>query len=261
MDLGLNDKVAIVTGASRGIGLAIVDGLAREGAKIVAVARTLTPELEALAATGVTPFLVDVTAEDGPTAMVEAAVERFGQLDILVNNVGGVRPRTSGFLEVSDADWNWALSLNLMSAVRGTRAALPELMKRPASSIVTISSVNAVLPDPSVIDYSAAKAALSNFSKSISKEFGPRGVRANTISPGPVETGLWLGHDGVAETVAQATGKDPAAVAADAVAGIPTGRFTTPREVADLAVLLASPRTANVTGSNYAVDGGLPETL
>ena len=173
MDLGLNDKVAIVTGASRGIGLAIVDGLAREGAKVVAVARTLTPELEALAATGVVPFLVDVTAEDWPKAMVEAAAERFGQLDILVNNVGGVWPRTSGFLEVSDADWDWALRLNLMSAVRATRAALPELMKRPASSIVTISSVNAVLPDPSVIDYSASKAALSNFSKLISKGVDP----------------------------------------------------------------------------------------
>jgi len=126
---------------------------------------------------------------------------------------------------------------------------------------VTISSVNAFLPDPGVIDYCAAKAALSNFCKSLSKEFGPLGVRVNTVSPGPVETALWLGDDGVAATVARATGGDPAAVAKQVAAEAATGRFTRPQEVADLVLLLASGRAGNVTGSDLVIDGGLVKTL
>jgi NAD(P)-dependent dehydrogenase (short-subunit alcohol dehydrogenase family) len=124
-----------------------------------------------------------------------------------------------------------------------------------------VASVNATLPDPLVIDYSAAKAALLNFSKSLSKEVGPRGVRVNTVSPGPVSTGLWLGADGVAATVAQAKGIDPAAVAQGAADQSPTGRFTSPQEVADLVVMLASVRLANVTGADFVIDGGLITTI
>jgi NAD(P)-dependent dehydrogenase (short-subunit alcohol dehydrogenase family) len=118
-----------------------------------------------------------------------------------------------------------------------------------------------VLPDPLVIDYSAAKGALSNFCKALSKEVGPQGIRVNTVSPGPVATDLWLGDGGVAQTLAGAAGSTPAAVAAAAVAGIPTGRFTEPTEVADLVLFLASPRAANITGADFAIDGGLKTTL
>ncbi|GAA3096679.1 NAD(P)-dependent dehydrogenase (short-subunit alcohol dehydrogenase family) [Kribbella aluminosa] len=141
------------------------------------------------------------------------------------------------------------------------RAALPHLLGRPGASIVTISSVNAKLPDPAVIDYCAAKGALSNVCKSLSKEFGPRGVRINTISPGPVQTDLWLGSDGVAQTIAKAQGVRPEDVSAGAAADSPTGRFTTPQEVADLALLLASDRAGNVTGSDFVIDGGLISTI
>jgi NAD(P)-dependent dehydrogenase (short-subunit alcohol dehydrogenase family) len=121
--------------------------------------------------------------------------------------------------------------------------------------------VNAFLPDPAVIDYSAAKGALANFSKSLSKEFGPRGVRVNTVSPGPVETALWLGDDGVASTVARAGGGTAESVAKEAVAGTATGRFTHPQEVADIVLLLASDRAGNVTGTDVVIDGGLAPTL
>lgn len=262
MELGLRDKVAVVTGASKGIGLAIAQGLASEGVRVAAAARTQTPELRTLTSEwNAITTLVDLATPEGARSMIDEAVATFGGIDILINNVGAVRPRLNGFLDISDEEWQWTFDMNFLSAVRSTRAALPHLVKRPHSAVVTVSSVNARLPDPAVIDYSSAKAALWNFSKAISKEFGPQGVRVNTISPGPVETALWLGSDGVADTVARATGSDPAGVAKGAVARTATGRFSRPSEVADLAIVLASGRAGNVTGSDFVIDGGLVETL
>jgi NAD(P)-dependent dehydrogenase (short-subunit alcohol dehydrogenase family) len=145
-------------------------------------------------------------------------------------------------------------------AVRATRAALPHLLDRTPAMIVTVSSVNAFLPDPGVIDYSAAKGALANFCKSLSKEFGPRGIRVNTVSPGPVETALWLGDHGVAATVAGAGHTDAATVVKQQEAAAPTGRFTRPEEVADIVALLASGRSGNITGTDVVIDGGLIST-
>jgi NAD(P)-dependent dehydrogenase (short-subunit alcohol dehydrogenase family) len=141
------------------------------------------------------------------------------------------------------------------------RAALPHLLKRTRSSIVTVSSVNWFLPDPLVVDYSAAKSALTSVCKSVSKEFGARGVRVNTVSPGPVETDLWLGRNGVAATVAKSQGTRPGDVQAGAASQSVTGRFTRPDEVADLVLMLASDRTANVTGADFVIDGGLITTI
>jgi NAD(P)-dependent dehydrogenase (short-subunit alcohol dehydrogenase family) len=263
MELQLSGKVAVVTGASKGIGLAVAAALAGEGVSVVAGARTAGPELTGLAErAGVRIVQVDLSTADGPARLVDAAVAAFGGLDVLVNNVGAVQPRTGGFLAVTDEEWMSALTINFLAAVRTTRAALPHLLARGAGSIVTVGSVNAALPDPLVIDYSAAKAALASFSKSLSKEVGGRGVRVNTVSPGPVSTGLWLGADGVAATIARAQGGgDPGAVADRAAGESVTGRFTRPQEVADLVLLLASERTANVTGADFAVDGGLIGTL
>jgi NAD(P)-dependent dehydrogenase (short-subunit alcohol dehydrogenase family) len=259
---GLTGRTALVTGASRGIGLAIVRALAAAGATVVAGARSTPPELAALAEDGrVHPVIADLSTPDGPAALVETGVARLGgRLDILVNNVGGVRPRTGGFLSVTDADWQETMTINFFSAVRVTRAALPHLLDR-GGSIVTVGSVNASLPDPLVIDYSAAKAALSNFSKALSKEVGPRGVRVNTISPGPVETDLWFGAGGVADTVGSAAGLDPGDVAKGAVSGTATGRFTRPDEVAALVLLLAGDQATNLTGTDLIIDGGLTTSL
>ncbi|WP_067689236.1 SDR family NAD(P)-dependent oxidoreductase [Nocardia jejuensis] len=262
MDLNLAGKVAVVTGAGRGIGLSVVKALAAEGVSVVAGSRTGSKDLTELAARDeVRSVSVDLTAPDGPQRLIDEAVSAFGGIDIVVNNVGAVVPRVQGFLAVTDEDWQWALTTNLMVAVRTARAALPHLIRRDTSVIVTVSSVNAFLPDPGVIDYSAAKAALSNFSKSLSKEFGPQGVRANTISPGPVTTALWLGDQGVAAVVGAAAAADPDEVVRQTAAQSATGRFTHPQEVADLVLLLASERTANVTGADFVIDGGLVQTL
>src|SRR6202044_2368665 len=153
---------------------------------------------------------------------------------ILINNVGAVTPRLDGFLAITDEQWIHSLTLNLLVAVRATRAALPGMIAARRGTIVTISSVNASLPDPAVIDYSAAKAALTNFCKALSKEVGPYGIRVNTISPGPVSTALWLGNTGVARTIAAATGSDPESIAEQAVEGTAAKRFTTAEEIADL---------------------------
>jgi NAD(P)-dependent dehydrogenase (short-subunit alcohol dehydrogenase family) len=261
MDLHLAGKVAVVTGASKGIGLAITRSLAAEGAHVVAGALKGSAELDVLAdQQDVHPVLIDLTTPEGPALLITEAVSRFDVIDVLVNNVGAVRPRLGGFLAVTDEDWDWAMTINFFAALRTMRAALPHLAARPGASIVTISSVNAFLPDPQVIDYSAAKGALTNLCKSLSKEYGTK-VRVNTISPGPVQTDLWLGDDGVAATVARATGTTAEAVARQAAADTSTGRFTHPQEIADLALFLASDRADNITGSDFLIDGGLIKTL
>ncbi|MFD1277812.1 SDR family NAD(P)-dependent oxidoreductase [Streptomyces kaempferi] len=194
-DDGLAGRTVVVTGAGRGIGLAVVDAFLAAGARVVAGSRTRTDALDAHVKQGaeLTVVEVDLATPEGPAALVAEAVAVHGGVDVLVNNVGAVRPRVDGFLGVTDEDWEWTLTVNFLAAVRATRAALPYLLATGAGRIVTVSSVNARLPDPLVIDYGAAKAALTNFCKALSKEVGPRGVRVNTIGPGPVETALWQG--------------------------------------------------------------------
>jgi NAD(P)-dependent dehydrogenase (short-subunit alcohol dehydrogenase family) len=260
MDVGLAGHHALVTGASKGIGLAITTALVAEGASVTTGSRATSPELEELVAGGhVQAVEVDLSTPEGPAELVAAALER-APLDVLVNNVGGVTPRLGGFGAVTDEQWLATHNLTFMAAVRTTRAALPGMLEAGRGSIVTTSSVNAFLPDPAVIDYSATKAALTNFCKSLSKEVGPSGVRVNTVSPGPVATALWLGDGGVAATVAGATGGDPEEVARQAAGDSATGRFTTPEEVAELVLLLAGDRAGNVTGADFVIDGGLVST-
>ncbi len=259
MDLELNGKVAVVTGASKGIGLAIVRTFAAEGAFVVAGARTVDT-LEGIS--GVTPLAVDLVDPGGSERLVAEAVERHGRVDVLVNNVGGVSVRTDGFLAITDADFERSLQLNFFAALRATRAAVMRMLEQGEGAIVNVASVNAFFhPDGLVVDYGAAKAALLNVAKALSQDLGPKGIRINSVSPGPVATDLWLGDDGVAAALGAAAGVDPAAVRDQAVVAMPTGRFTTPEEVATLVALLASPRTANVTGSNYVIDGGLVKTM
>jgi NAD(P)-dependent dehydrogenase (short-subunit alcohol dehydrogenase family) len=259
MDLELGGAVAVVTGASRGIGLAVTRALVEEGARVVAGARSASDELKALAEAGAVDIVpVDLATPTGPATLVDAA---GGRVDVLVNNVGAVHPRLGGFLEVTDEQWFESLTLNLMAAVRAMRAALPPMLAAGRGAIVNIGSVNAFLPDPAVIDYGAGKAALNNVAKALSKEVGPRGVRVTWVDPGPVATDLWLGAGGVADTVGTANGQSPDDVAAAAVAGTATGRFTRPEEVAALVVLLAGGRAGNVTGTGITVDGGLISTL
>ncbi len=261
MDLHLHGKIAVVTGASKGIGLAVTRALVDEGVHVVAGARSPGPDLGDLESAGQVTFVAaDLATADGPRSLVSAAAT-LGGVDILVNNAGGVTPRPGGFVSVTDDDWYASLNLGLMAAVRTTRAALPEMLRRGGGTIVTVSSVNAFLPDPGIIDYCATKAALTNFCKSLSNEVGPQGIRVNTVSPGPVATELWLGDHGVAQTIAAASGSNADDVAKTAAADSVTGRFTKPEEVADLILLLASDRGGNVTGADFTIDGGLIKTL
>jgi len=258
MDLQLTDKVAVVTGANKGIGLAITTALVAEGARVVAGSLS-TENLDGL--DRVTPVAVDLLADDGPALLVRTAVNEHGRLDVLVNNVGAVRIRVDGFLATGDEEFDWALRMNFFTGLRATRAALGPMLEQGSGSIVNVASVNSFFqPDSATVDYGVAKAAVVNLSKSLSQEFGPRGIRVNCISPGQVSTDLWLGEHGVAAIVADATGVDADTIRTTAAAAIATGRFTTPEEVATLVTMLASDRTANVTGVNYVIDGGLVKT-
>jgi NAD(P)-dependent dehydrogenase (short-subunit alcohol dehydrogenase family) len=258
MDLGLTDKVAVVTGANKGIGFAVTQALVAEGAHVVAGSRT-TDNLDLL--DRVTAVPVDLTAADGPALLVKRAIDEHGQLDVLVNNVGAVRIRTDGFLATSDEEFQWALNMDFFTTLRATRAALAPMLSRGSGSIVNVASVNSFFqPDSATVDYGVAKAAVVNLSKSLAQEFSPRGIRVNCVSPGQVSTDLWLGEHGVAATIGAAAGVDADTVRETAAAGLATGRFTTPEEVAALITMLASDRIANVTGVNYVIDGGLIKT-
>jgi NAD(P)-dependent dehydrogenase (short-subunit alcohol dehydrogenase family) len=259
MDLELSEKVAVVTGASKGIGLSVVRSLAAEGAHVIAGALTVDtlPGIDRVSA-----IEVDLVEPGGSERLVGEAAAQHGRVDILVNNVGGVRLRVDGFLSVSDEDFERSMQLNFFAALRATRAAVARMVEQGGGAIVNVASVNAFFhPDGLVIDYGAAKAALLNVAKALSQELGPKGIRINSVSPGPVATDLWLGDHGVAATIGKASGASADAVREQAIAAMPTGRFTTPDEVATLVALLASPKTANVTGSNFVIDGGLIKTM
>ena len=192
MDLNLTDRVAIVTGASRGIGLAVARTLAAEGARVVAVWRTARPEL---VATGARHLGADLMDPGAPADVVARVVAEHGRIDIVVNNAGGpvaVSPLPhAGFLTRGDADWAGIFELNLHAVVRLCRAALPVMVEQGGGGIVNVSSANARQPAPSNVEYSAAKAALTNLGTALSEEFAPQGVRVNTVSPGPVTTPRW----------------------------------------------------------------------
>ncbi|MBO2449206.1 SDR family oxidoreductase [Actinomadura barringtoniae] len=263
MDLQLSGRVAIVTGASKGMGLAITRTLLEEGARVVAVSRRGTPELDALAGPALVHATEDLMDPEAPARVVRRAVEAFGGLDILVNNAGGPPPGVTlprfGFLTPNDDDWRTMFEFNLFAVVRAVRAAIPAMLERGGGSIVNISSGNARHPGPMNFDYNAAKAGLNNLTKGLSEEFGPQGIRFNTVSPGPVRTAWWTEEGGAADVLAQATGADRQAVmdkVAPEMMNLTTGRLVEPQEVADAVVLLASPRSASTTGSEYAVDGG-----
>jgi NAD(P)-dependent dehydrogenase (short-subunit alcohol dehydrogenase family) len=252
-------RLAVVTGAGRGIGLAIVRALVKDGFAVVAGSRTVTDALK-----DATPdaLKVDLATPDGPARLVQHALDRHGGIDLLVNNVAGTSTPAGGFLQLEDEAWLHTFNLTFMSAVRATRAALPSLLDR-RGAVVNISSVNAKLAQPRLVAQSAAKAALSNLGKALAEEFAARGLRVNTISPGPVWTDLWTSPGGPGDVLARRAGVGPDDFTDQlpAAIGLSTGRFTDPEEIAALVVFLASGRVANMSGSDLVIDGGMLKTV
>jgi NAD(P)-dependent dehydrogenase (short-subunit alcohol dehydrogenase family) len=263
MDLNLAGKIAVVTGGSKGIGLEITRTLIDEGARVVTGSRTITPELKATAATAVS---VDLTTPEGPRHLVDAALAEHGAIDLLVNNVGVgdtgdvIKGAVNGLAELPDDAWEHTFALHFYTAVRASRAALPSLT-RQRGTIINVSSAGARLVSAGPFDYNVSKAALNALTKVIAEQYGSQGVRAITVSPGPVETQVWTSPDGLIAGLARAQGASHQDFARQLMTtiGASTGRLTTPAEVARLVAFLASP--SNITGAEYLIDGGIIKNL
>lgn len=257
MDLQLEDKVVVITGANAGIGLAAVKFFLGEGAKVVGGSRSIHT-LEQLASDRLTPVSTDLSKPEGSELLLQRAIEAFGRIDILVNNVG-IAPLRSGFLSVDDEGWHSVWETNFMSMVRTTRAALPYMIKQKKGSIVSVSSEVGHQPDPMLPDYSVSKAAILSLSKAISAEFGPLGIRANVVSPGPTRTPLWDNPGGFADSLASAYGMNREEAVrhfTKNVRQLALERIGTPEEVASVIAFVASDQASFVTGSEYMVNGG-----
>lgn len=256
MDLQLTNKVAIVTGASTGIGRASALALSGEGARVLGVSRR-PPESSV---SGIDHFAADLSDEHAPRRVVEHALATYGRLDILVNNAAAAR-LFEGFLDQSVEDWSALFNLNLLSVVRMMQCALPHL-EREGGVIINVTSVNSRMPSIDVPAYSAAKAALLNVGKAIAVEYAARGVRVVTVAPGLTATPMWLGRpEGAASQIAAKSETTPDQVADTVAASIPSKRFLTPEEIGDCVCFLASPRASGVTGSELVIDGALTPTI
>jgi NAD(P)-dependent dehydrogenase (short-subunit alcohol dehydrogenase family) len=249
---------ALVTGASKGIGYAVATRLRDEGATVLGTARTAPPglpkDLHFVAA--------DVTSVDGCAVVADAVRAQLGGIDIVVHVVGGSSAPAGGFAMLHDGEWQRALDLNLFPAVRMDRALLPMMIAQGSGVIVHITSIQSRLPLPdATLAYAAAKAALANYSKGLSKEVSPKGVRVVRVSPGWVETD---GAVGLVNELAAKQGTDydgARKMLMDSLGGIPIGRPAKPEEVADLVAFLASPRAGSITGTEYVIDGGTVPTV
>lgn len=247
----------LVTAGSKGTGKATVQCFLAAGAQVMSAARHPPEDLP-----GTQFVAADLTTPDGTRALAEAALERFGGVDVLVHVLGGSAAPGGGFAALTEDHWRAELDLNLMAAVRLDRLILPHMIARGSGAVIHVSSIQRRLPLPdSTTAYAAAKAALTTYSKALSKEVGPKGVRVNVVSPGWIYTEA---AEALMSRIAASTGgtvEDARKSVLDALGGIPLGRPSRPEEVAELIAFLASDRASAIHGAEYVIDGGTIPTI
>ncbi|RAN86450.1 3-oxoacyl-ACP reductase [Bacillus sp. SRB_28] len=257
MNLQLTDKVVVITGANSGIGLATTQLFLDQGAKVVGASRSIDT-LSRIQNDKLIAISADLSKREGAELVIQTAINTFGRVDILINNVG-IAPIRNGLLSIKDEEWENVFNTNFMSMVRVTRAALSYMIQQQKGSIVSISSEVGQLPDAMLPDYSVSKAAMLSLSKSVAQEFGPKGIRSNIVSPGPIRTPLWDRPNGFADGLATTFGLEKEAAIehfAKNVRALPLGRLGTSEEVAAVIAFVASDQASFVTGSEYMVNGG-----
>jgi 3-oxoacyl-[acyl-carrier protein] reductase len=250
VDLGISGRAAVVTGASRGIGLAAARALAEEGARVLLVSRSEPDELPA----GAASFSADVTSDGAAEAIVEECTRHFGQLDILVNNAGTSRAR--GLDELTDDEWDEQWRLHVMASMRLMRVAAPAMASRGWGRIVNVGSSSGKRPSLSNAAYTVTKAAQHALSRVFADTYASEGVLVNAVAPGPVESPLWMAPGGLADQAAERSGVSRDEALESARSKIPLGRFGTPEEIGAVIAFLCSEQASNVTGSTWSADGG-----
>jgi 3-oxoacyl-[acyl-carrier protein] reductase len=255
LDLGLRDRVCVVTGSTGGIGLATARLLAAEGARVAVCGRDPDRVEAARRESGAELGVAFDLAEAGaPAALLAQVRDTLGAVDCLVNNVGAAYQ--ADFLEVSDREWDEMWRLNVMSYVRAIRAVVPEMRERRGGSIVNVSSTAGKRPSTSMPHYSVTKAAVLSLSRLVADLYAADGIRCNAVTPGPTATAAWLGEGGLADQQAGRTGKNRDEVLAAVGAGRPLGRLAEPEEIAAVIAFLCSDRASYVTGAAWSADGG-----
>jgi len=255
--LNLKGKRALITSGTRGAGAATVDLFRQLGARVMTTAREFP-------ASSAADFFVaaDLTTREGCAALAEAVRDQFGGVDIIVHMLGGSSAPAGGFAALGDSEWLRELDLNLFPAVRLDRELVPAMVAQGSGVVIHVSSIQRLLPLPEATTaYAAAKAALSTYSKSLSKEVSPKGVRVVRVSPGWIETEASVE---LARRLAKEAGTDIQGgrkIIMDSLGGIPIGRPSSPAEIANLVAFLASDRAATITGAEYVIDGGTIPTV
>lgn len=251
-------KRVLVTGGTKGQGAAIVKRFVLSGAKVITTARKRSEDIPA-----VVHFVEsDLTTIEGTNLVAQETLSKLGGVDIIVHVAGGSSSPGGGFIAQTEEEWKKALDLNLFVAVRLDRLLLPSMLEQGRGSIVHISSIQRSLPlYESTLSYAAAKAALTNYSKGLSKEVGPKGIRVNVVSPGWVSTDASIA---MMERIAKTNNtsiEEATKSVMDTLGGIPIGRPAKPEEVAELVAFISSDRAASITGHEYIIDGGTIPTI